>query len=102
MALVQCPGDDHQVGDENAPTDPSLEAIQIVIEATPQLHRALHDTDPAFNAIAKALPFLEPTLLFMGLALFRPRAGLGQSYLLDAELLRQAFVLRGKHAPVSS
>ncbi len=77
--LAELPGDHDQVGDKDAPPDPTLEAVQAMIRAAPQLHRAFHDTDAAFNPIPKVLALLEPTLLFVRLAFFRPRARLGQS-----------------------
>ncbi len=54
-AFVQRSCEDDQIGNDDAPADPALEARQSVSGATFQLHRTLHHADATFNPIAEAL-----------------------------------------------
>lgn len=86
------PRHDHQVGDNDAPADPSFKAFQTMIGATRQLDRAADNADAAFNAIAKALTLPEPGLSFMRPPLISLVTGLWDANLLNAELTSQLFI----------
>lgn len=89
----------NQVGDDDPPPDPPLEALQSMIGTARQLYRAAHHTNAPFNAIAKPLAVLEPRLLFIGSALRRFGAGLGQRNLFNPQALRQPFI-GGREQPL--
>lgn len=92
-ALMQQAGEDHQVGDDDAPTHPALEAIQSMQWAAFQLHRALHDADASFDTVAETLSLLEPGLLFVGFPLSGTLSGLREGNLCDAKFLGKAFIV---------
>jgi len=100
-AFVQRSCEDDQIGNEDAPADPTLEALEAMHRTTLQLDRALEHTDATFDAIAEALTLLEPALLFMGFTLGCARSRLGPGNLLDAELLGQAFILGGEDPAIA-
>ncbi len=61
--------------------------------ATLQLNSALYHTDTTFNAIAKALIFLEPILFFVSDPLRCTIAGVGDGNLCHTQAVRQAFIV---------
>jgi hypothetical protein len=104
MALppVAAPCQSDQVGDKDSPPDPPLKALQAMIRTARQLDGPAHHTNAPFNAIAKPLAVLEPSLLFMRTALRSFGAGLGEGNLLNPQALRQAFIGGREQALVPS
>ena len=94
MTFVKFAGNHHQVGDDDAPTDPPLETAESVIGATSQLHRASNDTDPTLNPVSKTLSLFEPGLLFALTLLRRQASRLWDDKLLDAHLSCLPLVVR--------
>lgn len=72
-----------------------------MIGATRQLYGAAHYADPTFDPIAKALPFFEPSLLFMPSPLFGLRTGLRQANVLYPKPTGQLFIGGRKQALVA-
>ena len=70
-------GNGQAVISDDAPANPTMEAILAVIEASVQAVTALEDTDAAFDAIVPAPAPFEPGLFFVLAALLGLVAGLG-------------------------
>lgn len=86
--------DDNEVGNQDAPTDPAFKSIETVMRTSPQLHRALDDTDPPFDAIAKTLTLFEPALFLVRFLLGAPMSTVGEDILIHPQPTRQFFIRR--------
>jgi hypothetical protein len=69
--------------------------------AAPQLDRAFHDPDAAFDAIAKIETLLESVLIFVGGAFWGRSSGLWEDGVLDAQAACQAFIVCREEAAVA-
>lgn len=101
MTVADFSGDYHQVGNDDAPTNPPLETVEAVIRTASQLHRPSNNTDATFDPVAKTLSLFEPRLLFTLTLPLRQMTSLWDRELFYAHLACSAFVVRREKGTIS-